>query len=86
LVEDKKQIHFFSDSVFLIHKNIYFFLRCSSFQNSILGQYFFSKQAFMFSAFSFGGIFCAGIISGWFCPVAEIDFKVFGLRFGLRWF
>jgi hypothetical protein len=86
LVEDKKQFHFLATAFFSIHKNIYFFLRRGSFQNSILGQYFFSKQAFKFLAFSFGGVFFVGIVSGWFCPVAKIGFKVFGLRFGLRWF
>jgi hypothetical protein len=57
-----------------------------TFQVSSFGQYFFSKQVFKFSAFSFGGIFFVGIISGWFCPVTEIGFKVFSLGFGQRWF
>jgi len=57
-----------------------------SFQISILISYFFSKQVFKFSSFSFGSTFSAGIISVWLCRVAEIGFKVFGLRFGWRWF
>jgi hypothetical protein len=81
-----KSKSFFSGDVFFNSQKIYFFLQHGSFQNGILGQYFFSKQAFKFSAFSFGGVFFVGIISGWFCPVAEIGFKVFRLRFGLRWF
>jgi len=56
------------------------------FQVSGFGQYFFSKQVFKFSAFSLGGTFSAGIISGRFCRVAKIGFKVFGLRFGSQWF
>jgi hypothetical protein len=57
-----------------------------SFQIAFLEQYFFNKQVFKFSAFSFGGVFFVGIISSWFCPVAEIGFKVFRLCFGLLWF
>jgi len=53
------------------------------FQARSFGQYFFSKQVFKFSAFSFGGVFFVGIISGWFCRVAEIGFKIFSLCFGL---
>jgi len=62
------------------------FLAVAVFKVSGFGQYFFSKQIFKFSSFSFGSTFSAGISSGWFCPVAEIGFKVFGLRFGSQWF
>jgi len=65
---------------------IYFCFGNGTFQNSVLGFIFFSKQVFKFSAFSFGSVFFLGISSGWFCPVAEIGFKVFSLRFGLQWF
>jgi len=62
------------------------FLAVAVFKVSGFGQYFFSKQIFKFSSFSFGSTFSAGISSGWFCRVAEIGFKVFGLRFGSQWF
>jgi hypothetical protein len=61
-------------------------LAVALFQASGFGQYFFSKQIFKFSAFSFGAVFFVGVSSGWFCQVSEISFKVFGLRFSLRWF
>jgi hypothetical protein len=65
---------------------IYFPLWRWHFSSKCFGAIFFSKQVFKFSAFLFGGGFFAGISSGWFCRVAEIGFKVFGLCFGLRWF
>jgi len=42
----------------------------------------FSKQVFRFSAFCFIGFHFISKVSVWFCRVAKIGFKVFGLRFG----
>jgi hypothetical protein len=46
----------------------------------------FSASSFSSSRLFVGGGFFVGVSPGWFCRVAEIGFKVFGLRFGLRWF
>ena len=58
------------------------------FQARSFGQYFFQQASFgtapcgQVLGFFVWLYFFVGIISGWFCPVAEIRFKVFSLGFG----
>jgi hypothetical protein len=46
----------------------------------------FQQAGFQVLGFFFWRRFLVGINSGLFCQVAKIGFKVFSLRFGLRWF
>jgi len=85
--KEQMQNHiWFARFAFVIGVEIQNLFSGGTFQVSGFGQYFFSKQVFKFSAFSFGGVFFVGMVSGFLCQVAEIGFKVFGFRFGWRWF
>ena len=50
------------------------------------GSVFFQQASFQVLGFFVGGSFFVGMVSGCLCQVAEIGFKVFGLRFSPRWF
>jgi hypothetical protein len=61
------------------------FFGSGSFQIRFWGSIF-SQSGFQVLGFFVGGSFFSGFVSGSLYHVAQIGFKVFGLRFGLRWF
>jgi hypothetical protein len=66
-------------------KNKFSFLAAAFFFKLCLSLVF-NQQVFKFLVFSFNKFSFVSKVSGWLCQVAETGFKIFSLRFGLRWF